>query len=273
VAGPTISGQVRQLEEAMGDKLFRKVGRNLELTEFGQLVFRYADEIFGLGTQLMNTVSGRPTGAPSKLLVGVSDVVPKLISHRLLAAALELDPPVQLICREDKTERLLAELSIRSFDLVLSDEPLAGYVRLKAFNHLLGECGVSFMGASELAQRYTDGFPSSLDGAPMCLPTENTLMRRSLEHFFDAHGLRPRVVAEFEDSALLKVFARHGAGVFAGPTAIEGEVCAEYDVEVIGRTDEVIERFYAITVERRIKNPAVAAIAEAAQDRLFSAVP
>lgn len=266
---PTVSEQLKNLEESLGEQLFDRSRRRLALTDSGRLVFRYADEIFHLGQELQDTLAGRPSGRPSKLRVGVSDVVPKLVLHRLLEPALRMPEPVQIVCREDKTDRLLAELSVSDLDLVLADVPLGGQARVRAFNHLLGECGVSFFAVPELAKAHRKQFPASLDGAPMLLPTDNTLLRRSLDHWFDAIGVRPRVVAEFEDSALLKQFGQHGEGVFTGPSAIEHEIIDQYGVRVLGRTEHVVERFYAITVERRIKHPAVRAISDAAHESIF----
>ena len=269
LAQPTISGQIRTLEERLGEKLFTKSGRNLVLTDIGQIVYRYADDIFSLGQELIDTVKGRPTGKPIKLRVGITDVMPKLISYRLLEPALRLDPEVQIVCHEDKTERLLANLAIHGLDLVLTDAPLSGKTRVRAFNHMLGECGVSFFAVQAVWNRHRRRFPKSLDGAPVLLPTANTLLRRSLDQWFAAHAIYPNVVAEFEDSALLKVFGEHGAGIFAAPTIVEEDICATYGVRVVGRTEEVTERFYAITVERRIKHPAALAITEFARDELF----
>ncbi|NOY89760.1 MAG: transcriptional activator NhaR [Deltaproteobacteria bacterium] len=266
---PTVSEQLKSLESSLGEQLFDRSRRRLALTDSGRLVFRYADEIFRLGQELQDTLAGRPSGRPFKLRVGVSDVVPKLLLHRLLEPALRMDEPVQIVCREDKTDRLLAELSVSDLDLVLADAPLAGQARVRAFNHLLGECGVSFFAISELASAHRERFPSSLDDAPLLLPTDDTLLRRSLEHWFDAIGVRPRIIAEFEDSALLKQFGQHGEGLFAGPTAVEQEICEQYGVVVLGRTERVVERFYAITVERRIKHPAVRAISNAAHRSIF----
>lgn len=266
---PTVSEQIKRLEHSLDEKLFDRSGRRLALTDAGRVVFGYADEIFRLGQELQDTLSGRPTGGPQKLRVGVSDVLPKLLLHRLLEPALSLPEPVQIICRENKTDRLLAELSVSDLDLVLTDAPLAGQARVRAFNHLLGQCGVSFFGVPELAERCVGDFPSCLDGAPVLLPTEDTLLRRSLDHWFDAVGVRPRIVAEFEDSALLKQFGMRGEGLFSGPTVIEEEIASQYRVDVLGRTDRVVEHFYAITVERRIKQPAVRAISDAAHEALF----
>ncbi|MFK7990779.1 MAG: transcriptional activator NhaR [Sandaracinaceae bacterium] len=266
---PTISGQVKMLEEALGEKLFRRVGRHLELTEMGKVAYRYADEIFTLGREMQDLFAGRKVHHPEKLTVGVSDLLPKLVLHRLLEPALAQDSPVRVVCREDKTDRLLAELSIHDLDLVLAETPIAGQASVRAFNHLLGESGVSFFATESLAETLSGEFPQSLEEAPLLVPTENTLLRRSLEHWFTDMGVRPRIVAEFEDSALLKAFGSEGAGVFPGPSAIEEEICDVYRVQVVGRTDQVVERFYAITVERRIKHPAVKLISDNARERLF----
>ncbi len=269
LAQPTISGQIRALEDSLGEKLFRRVGRRLVLTEMGHTVFRYADEIFSLGRELLDAVKGRPTGRPIRLLVGVADAVPKLIAHRLLEPALRLPEAIRIVCREDKPERLFAALSVHALDLVLSDAPIGPGINVRAFNHLLGECGVTFFGSARLAAAHRRGFPRSLDGAPVLLPAENTTLRRSLDQWFDAQGVRPVVTSEFEDSALLKVFGQAGVGLFAAPSVIEAEVCRQYGVRVVGRVASVRERFYAISVERRLKHPAVVAISEAARGKLF----
>lgn len=269
LAQPTISGQVRSLEESLDLKLLERVGRKLQLTDDGHIVFGYAEEIFSMGQDLMDTVKGRPRlGRPLKLRVGISDALPKLVSHRLLAPALRLDHQVQITCYGDKTERLLAELAIKRLDLVLADAPVGGSVKVRAFNHLLGECGMTFFASPKLATSARD-FPLSLDNAPILLPTEAGPMRRSLERWFDSLGIRPRVVAEFDDSGLMKSFGQEGEGIFAAPSVVENEVKSQYGVKILGRTTQVMERFYAITVERRIKNSAVSAITEAAKLNLF----
>jgi LysR family transcriptional activator of nhaA len=269
LAQPTLSGQIRKLEEAFNEKLFARSGRHLVLTEMGQLVFRYAEEIFTIGRELTDTLRGRPSGRPQRLVVGVADVVPKLITARLLEIALELPEPVQIACHEGKSDRLLAGLAMHGFDLVIADAPLPPHLNVKAYNHPLGETPVSFFGTRELADRYRRRFPKSLEGAPMLLPTSNTQLRHSLDKWFQDHDVRPRVVAEFEDSALLKVLGQHGHGIFPAASVLEDEVRRQYGVRTIGCADEVIERFYAISVERRIKHPAVAAITEAARERIF----
>ncbi len=267
---PTISGQIRALEESLGDKLFVRVGRNLVLTDFGQTVYRYADEIFTVGRELLNLVHDRPTSHQTRLNVGVADVVPKLIAHRLLSPALEMESPVAIVCREGKPERLIADLSIHALDLVVSDSPIPPTVNVRAYNHLLGECGVTFFARSNVASRLKGAFPALLDGAPILVPTVNTSMRRDLEQWFIKARVRPHIVSEFEDSALLKVFGEAGAGVFAAPSAIEEQVARQYRVEKLGATEEVRERFYAISVERRLKHPAVVAISEAARGGLLA---
>jgi LysR family transcriptional activator of nhaA len=270
LAQPTISGQLRMLEDTLGEKLFVKAGRGLAMTEVGQVVYRYADEIFGLGRELQDVLKGRPRGRPLRLFVGISDVVPKLIAYRILQPALAMPEPVQLLCQEDSPERLLADLTEHRLDVVLSDAPITPMVRVKAFNHLLGTCGVTWFAAPPLAPRYRKGFPGSLQDAPVLLPTEASSFRRSLDQWMETLNIRPRIVGEFKDSALMKTFGQAGVGLFAAPGAIEKEVHDHYRVSVIGRVESVTERFYAISVERKLKHPAVVAICEAARDGLFA---
>ena len=269
LAQPTISGQLRLLEESLGEKLFMKVGRGLVLTETGQVVNRYAEEIFGLGQELQSVLKGKPRGKPVRLHVGISDWLPKLIAYRLLQPALTLPEPVHLICQEASTERLLTGLSEHQLDVVLSDNPATPTGRVKTFNHFLGACGVTLFAAPVLAERYRAGFPASIDGAPMLLPVEGCTLRRSLDQWLDKAGVRPKVIGEFQDSALMKTFGQAGAGLFAAPSAIENEVEEHYRAAVVGRPDGAVERFYAISVEHRLKNPAVVAISEAARVGLF----
>ena len=269
LAQPTISAQLRRLEKSLGEKLFKKVGRNLVLSEFGQTVYRYADEIFSVGRELMDAVRGRPTGRPLRLAVGIADVVPKLIAYRLLEPALHMPEPVQVLCREDKPDRLLAELALHGLDIVLSDAPPGPTVKVRAFGHLLGECGISVFGTADLAREYRRKFPHSLDGAPFLLPTTNTTLRRSLDEWFESEGIRPMVRGEFEDSALLKVFGQSGAGLFVTATPIEKEVERQYGVRVIGRVESIRAQFYAVSIERKLKHPGVVAISQAAREKLF----
>lgn len=266
---PTLSAQIRQLEESLGGKLFRRVGRRLELTELGRAVYGYADEIFSLGREMLDAVKGRRGPRGLRLVVGVADAVPKLVALRLLRPALSIEEPVRIVCHEDRHEKLVAALGLHELDVVLSDAPTTASLGITAFNHLLGECGVSFFAGRSVAGRLPGRFPANLDGAPFLLPTEDTALRRSLETWFDAHGIRPRIVGEFEDSALLKAFGEEDVGVFAAPSVIEREIARQHRVRPVGRTEKIRERFYAISAERRLKHPAVLALTEAARQKLF----
>jgi LysR family transcriptional activator of nhaA len=269
LAQPTISGQLRLLEETLDEKLFVKQGRGLALTEVGQVVYRYADEIFGLGRELQDVLKGRPRGRPLRLFAGVSDLVPKLIAYRVLRPALEMTEPVQIICDEGPPEHLLAELAEHRMDVVLSDAPIPPTVPVKAYNHVLGTSTATIFAAPKLAARYRKSFPASLDGAPFLLPMHESSLRRPLEQWFDAENIRPVVVGEFKDRALMTTFGQAGAGLFAAPTAIEDEIREQYGVVSVGRVDSIVERFYAISAERRLKHPAVVRISEAARETLF----
>lgn len=269
LAQPTLSSQLRQLEKSIGAELFKRAGRRLVLTETGQLVLRYADEIFSLGRELTDVLQGHPTGSPLPFLVGVADVLPKLIAYRLLAAALHLPEPVQLTCQEGNIDYLLMELASHRLDVVLSEAPLGALVNVRAYSHLLGECGVSVFCTADLARKFRRSFPQSLDGAPLLLPMRNTALRRSLDQWFDSQNIQPQVAGEFEDSALLNVFGAAGLGLFAAPSVIEQEICRQYRVQPIGQLPDVRERYYAISVERKLKHPAVVAISETARGQLF----
>lgn len=269
LAQSTVSTQIRALEEALGEKLFRREGRRLVLTDVGDVVYRYADEIFSLGRELLDTVHQRPTRRPRRFRVGIADVLPKLVAHRLLEPALQLEPPVLLTCLEGKPDQLVAELALHRLDLVLADTPISPGLAVKAFSHLLGESGVTFFGSPDLARKARRGFPDSLADTPLLLPTEGTAMRRSLDQWFEERQIRPPVVCEFEDGALLKVFGKAGLGLFPAPSVIEEEICQQYRVRPVGQLAEVSECFFAISVERRLKHPAVVAISEAARTRLF----
>jgi len=269
LAQPTVSGQVHALEGALGEKLFERAGRGLRLTEMGRVVFRYADEIFTLGRELAESVKGRPTGRPLRLKVGVADALPKLVAYRLIEPALSLPQPVQLVVHEQSTERLLAELALHDLDVVLTDRVAPPGVSVRAFNHLLGDCGVTLFAAPQLTIKYRRRFPRVLDGAPFLLPGETSTLRRALEQWFERQRIRPRIVGEFDDSTLIKVFGQAGKGIFAAPSIIESSVCKQYGVTVVGRLDRVRERFYAVSAERRLKHPAVIAITESARRELF----
>jgi LysR family transcriptional activator of nhaA len=271
LAQPTISGQIRVLEDQLGEKLFQRSGRNLVLTDMGRVVYRYADDIFNLGRELMDTLRDRPTGRPMRFQVGVADEVTKIIAYRLLEPAMRLAQPVHIVCRDGASERLLTDLATHALDLVIADTPISPAIKVKAFSHPLGESAVTVFGTAKLAAARRKGFPRSLDGAPFLVPTIGKRLRRTLDQYFEQQGLRPRIVAELDDSALLTTFGQAGAGLFVAPTVLEKEVIRQFGVTVVGRLDSVRERYFAISVERRLKHPAVIAISEAAHAMLGTA--
>lgn len=270
VSHSTLSAQIHALEEQMDEQLFEKQGRRLALTEVGQVVFRYAEDIFALGREMMGAVKRGGIVKPTRLDVGVVDAVPKLIVKRLLEPGMSFKDPLRLICREDSFERLLAELATNNLDLVISDTAVQSGGKVRAFNHFLGETSVTVFATEPLAKVYRKGFPKSLDGAPMLLLLEHLTLRRSLDQWFSRNGIQPRTVAEFEDSALLNVFGADGVGLFVGPSVVERETCKQFGVQVVGHLTDVRERFYAVSVERRLKHPAVLAITDAARHQLFA---
>ncbi len=266
---PTISAQVRLLEESLGERLLQRQGRTLALTESGRIVHRHADEIFGIGRELVETLRGRPTGRPLQLAIGVANAVPKLIVCHLLRPTAHLPVPLHLVCREDSVEQLVAQLALHALDLVIADSPAPPHLRVKVFNHLLGESDTAFFAPAALASRLRRRFPESLQEVPMVLPSVDTAVRRGLNAWFDANGLRPRIVAEFEDTALMKTFALDIGAVFPAPVVIAKDIGRLYGVRAIGLTGSVREHYYAISAERRLKHPGVLAITEAARDGLF----
>ena len=270
LAHPTVSVQIKQLEETLGQPLFDRSRRRLELTEAGRLAFRYADEIFPLGQEFLDALRGEAIGRPVRLSVGTSDVMPKLIVRSLLDPALHLDTPVRLACTEDRFDRLLGALATHQLDVVLADTPCPPGSGVKAFNHLLGECGVAFFAEPELAARIRPGFPRSLEGAPVLVPSNDTALGRGVTQWWESQQIRPKVVAEFDDSALMKAFGQDGIGVFPLPEVTEADVKRQYGAEVVGRVAAIRARFYAISPERRLKNPAVMAICETAREELFA---
>ncbi|MBE2251289.1 MAG: transcriptional activator NhaR [Myxococcus sp.] len=266
---PTISTQLKTLEESLGHKLFQRAGRRLVLTDVGRTTFRYADDIFRLGRELQESLARGPLGQQVRLAVGVTDVVPKLVAERLLEPAFKEEPELQLEVHEGHINELLAKLALHELDVVLSDQPAPHDVRVRAFNHHLGGSGTTFFAHPRLAGPLKRGFPKSLDGAPMLLPLEGSSTRILLEEWFEKCGVRPRVVGEFDDSALMKVFGASGRGIFSAPTAIEVEIARQFEVQPIGRVAEMKQAYYAISVERRLRHPAVVAIAESARNDVF----
>ncbi|KAA0972817.1 transcriptional activator NhaR [Pseudomonas sp. ANT_H12B] len=268
----TISGQISLLEQTYGIELFRRVGRQLELTEAGRQTLQYAEQMFQLGGELELMLRAQPNEQQILFRVGVADVVPKSIVYRLIAPTMELSEPLRITCREDKLERLLADLAIQRLDLVISDSPMPSHLDIKGYSQKLGECGISFFATTALAARYGQDFPRSLHGAPLLIPGPETVVRSRLQRWFAEQQIQPRIVGEFDDSALMQAFGQSGSGIFIGPSVIADEVKRQYGVELIGQTDAVTESFYAISVERKVKHPGIVAITEGARRELFTAM-
>ncbi len=272
VSQPSISVQIQKLEKALGHRLFDRSGRTMELTPEGKVVLDYADEIYRLMRELEETVRGRVGGRPVRLVVGLAATVPNLVAFHLLNPAFTVEGPVRLVVRENATERLMAALSTHEVDLVLADMPIPQNVSVQAFNHPLGSSPIDIFGPPLLAHAARDGFPRSLDGQPFLLPGEGYALRRSIEDWFARNGIQPRIVAEVEDIDLIHVLAEAGAGMFAAPAIIAEDLRVRFAVEQVGRAIGIREQFYAITVDRRLKHPAVVAITEAARRELASAM-
>lgn len=268
----TLSGQIKQLEEWLGHDLFKKRGRGLELTSEGRVALGYAEQIFALGDELEKSIRlARGQSRPLEFRVGVADSVAKSVAYHLLEPALGLAEQVHMTCHEGKFAELVAQLSLNRLDLVLADEPVSKKIGVKAFNHGLGSSGMSFFCAPALRRQLDGPFPRCLHGAPMLIQGPQSSVRQQLDHWFNKHHLQPRLVGEFDDSALMNAFGREGRGVFTSPTVLEEETQAQFGVEVIGRSGELVEEFFAISVERRISHPCVAAITKAARSDLFAA--
>jgi LysR family transcriptional activator of nhaA len=267
----TLSGQIKLLEDRLGRRLFRKSGRKLELTDDGRVALGYADEIFGLGSELEAAMRERRSGGREVLefRVGIEDAVAKSVAYRLLEPALALPQPVRLICTEGRFDDLLAQLALHRMDLVIADEPLPRRLAVKAYNHVLGSSAMSFFCAPDLARHLQGPFPACLNGAPMLIPGPTSTVRAQFDAWLTLHTLQPQIVGEFDDGALMKAFGRKGRGVFVSPSVVEEETCAQYGVQVVGRSNELVEQFYAISGERRITHPGVAAITQAARGELF----
>lgn len=262
LSAPTVSAQLRTLEARLGEKLLAKSGRRLVPTEVGRLVYGYADQIFGLGQDLLRTLEHRPTQRPLRLVVGIDDVLPKEIAHRILRSTLTLSRPVRLVCREGTLERLVADLAVHEVDVVLSDARVTPSLNVRAYNHSLGTCETLWMATPALAAALRPGFPKSLDGVPMLLPTDDTAIRRSLDLWLEKHDVRPTMVGEFEDYAMLREFARAGHGFAPVLSILEEQFQREYGLARIGPATGIAAEFYAISTERKIKNPAIASMTD-----------
>lgn len=271
VSQPSISAQVHALEAALGEKLFQRKGRSLELTEMGQFAFGYAEEIFSLGTEFIAAVTSlKPTRKrPPRFTIGIEDSFPKLLSFEILKPVFAIEPRIHVVCREGKSEDLVGQLAHHRLDAVLADEPATGSTKFKVFSHLLGRSVVTICAPAKLARGLRRGFPHSLRDAPMLLPTANTTLRRSLDEWFHASGIAPRVVAEFEDAALMKIAAANGEGFIAVPSVTVDECVTRFQLVKVGTVKACSDSFYLITGERRTLHPAVRLIAEQARSLVF----
>lgn len=271
LAHPTISGQIHRLEESLGTKLFVRKGRRLVLTEAGQIAFRYAEEIFSLGRDFVDTIQGHASAKPLRLVVGVSDVLTPSLVRRFLQPAFALNHNIEVVCRSDRSvEEFLAELALHRVDLVLSDRPVTPGLAVQAYSHQLGECDTTFFAVPEMAKKLRRKFPDSLDGTPFIMPGKQSALRSALADWLTLIGIRTKIIAECDDSALGKDFGSVGMGVFAAPAVIETEIKRQYGVSVVGRSSDVRQQFYAISIEKKIRHPAVSAIREAARSELFT---
>lgn len=270
LAPPTISAQIKSLEAALGEKLFERRGRTLVLTDTGEMVYDYANEMFSIGREMISALRQEKRDRPLRFHVGITDSLPKLVVHKILQPAFDMDRPVQLICHEGKIESLLGELANHHLDVVLTDSPGSPLTAIQTFNHKLGDAAISLLAEPKLARKLKRDFPASLDDAPAVLPTASVATRRALDRWFEQIEVTPRIIAEVEDSALTKVFAGEGLGFMAVPAVIAESVCNRYGLKEIGTAEECVEHFYAITVERRIKHPAAIAITQAAREELFA---
>jgi len=265
----TISGQLSLLEHRIGSPLFNKAGRGLALTDTGRLVLRYADDIFDLGRELSDVLRGVPSVGPLEFIVSASSALPKTIVHKIIEPVLHMKQPITLTCKEGPVADILAELAVHKVDMVLSDTPLNGELSVQAYNHKLGECGITFFVSPHLIQNYKPNFPASLDGAPMLLPTKQNAIRQQFDKWAEGKDITPIIKGQFDDSALMKSFGKEGAGIFFMPSVMTQEVCKTFNVKAIGQTREFTQSFYAISAERKIKHPAVSLICDAARESLF----
>ncbi|HAP26823.1 MAG TPA: transcriptional activator NhaR [Achromobacter sp.] len=268
----SISGQIQELESTLGTELFRRAGRGLELTDVGRHALLYADRIFTMGDELLDDLRERPARRALEFKVGVAEGMPKAMVYRMIEPALQLDQDVRLICREGRLPFLLADLAVHRFDMVIADRPMPNNLNVRGFSHLLGECGLTFFGSPSLLDSLAGTFPALLDQAPFLLPGEDAAIRPRLLQWFDEHDIRPRIVGEFDDSALMNSFGQTGTGVLVAPTATAAYLCKQYRVRAIGHAAAVKEQFYAITTDQRLEHPAVVALSRAAREDIFGAV-
>ncbi len=265
----TVSTQIQQLEHVLGYQLFDRTGRQMTVNDVGQIVYRYAEEIFSLGRELQDALEDRPIERPIRVQIGIADVLSKLVVAKLLAPIVGSLHMYHLVCREDQPDNLVSQLILHDLDIVLTDAPIGPDLRVRGFNHLLGESRVSVYATAQLASRCRRNFPQSLDGVPCIFPGVRTELRKSLEVWFESHKIRPIVVAECDDSALIRSLGQVKVGFFVAPSIIGSEIVRQYRVREVGCLEGIVEKFYAVSMDRRIKHPAVKAIADYARSEVF----
>jgi LysR family transcriptional regulator, transcriptional activator of nhaA len=271
VTPQSISSQLAELEQVLGIRLFRRVGRGLEMTDIGRRIVSYAEEIFGLEDELLAVVRDQGSRTALPFRIGIADSVPKSLTYRVVEPALHIEEAVRLFCREGALVSLLADLSVHRLDMVIADRAMPADLKVRAYNHLLGASDVTVFGAKAVVQGLKGKFPACINNAPFLLPGAEVALRVPLEQWFETQRVRPRIVGEFDDSALLKAFGQGGAGLFVAPTTIADYVCRQYGVRALGRIESVIDQLYAITTERRMQHPAAIAISQAASRDVFGA--
>jgi LysR family transcriptional activator of nhaA len=265
-----ISGQLTEFEQNLGVALFRRAGRGLELTDAGRRIFQYADEIFALGDDLLAAARDPSAKIIPPFKIGIADSVAKSVAYRLVEPALHLQEPVRLVCREGRLNALLGELAVHRLDMVIADRPMPSNLNVRGFNHFLGESHLTVLGAPALVATLKGEFPACLERAPFLMPGEDVAIRSQIEQWLASQRLHPRIVGEFDDSALLKAFGQAGAGLFVAPSAIADYVRVQFSVEVVGVIDSITEQLYAISTERQPSHPAMVAINQAARNEMFS---
>lgn len=268
----SISGQLTEFADVLGVELFRRVGRNLEVTDAGRQIMSYADEIFSIGDELLDAIHNQQSSKTIPLRVGIADSVSKLVAYKLLEPALQLSTPIRLVCSEGRLISLLSDLSVHRLDMIIADRPIPSHLNVRGFNHLLGESALAIFGTPALLKQLTGKFPQALNNAPFLLPGEDAAMRPKLEHWFDKNNLYPAITGEFDDSALMKSFGQAGVGLFAAPATIAKRICEQYHVEVMGHIDAVTEQLYVISTERRLTHPAIVAISQKGREDVFGKI-
>lgn len=265
-----VSGQINEFEETLGVELFRKVGRNIELTDAGRRILTYADTIFNTSDQLLDDLRDQMASRRRTLRIGIADAVPKIIAYRLIQPALNLEEAIRINCREGRLDLLLGELALHKLDVIIADRPIAPGSNVRAYNHLLGECGMTVFATSSLASQFKGKFPKNLHQAPFLIPGEDVAIQAKLLRWFEEHQLRPNIVGEFDDGALMKAFGSAGAGFFVAPSAMQKDICFQYGVVAVGDIPTIIEQIYVITTERRFSDSAIVAISQTAKNDIFA---